>query len=66
VNITRESRNGRNFEYAGEDPILAGKLVGQMMKGLQAQGVLGDVEALRVNDQERGAISATSFWTGAR
>src|ERR1017187_10570131 len=30
VNITREPRNGRNFEYLGEDPVLAGKLVGQM------------------------------------
>src|SRR5262249_29876784 len=28
VNIAREPRNGRNFEYAGEDPILAGTFVG--------------------------------------
>src|SRR5580698_9020999 len=35
VNITREPRNGRNFEYAGEDPILAGTMVGQLMKGVQ-------------------------------
>ena len=28
VNITREPRNGRNFEYAGEDPILAGTMTG--------------------------------------
>ena len=28
VNLTREPRNGRTFEYMGEDPILAGTLVG--------------------------------------
>ena len=35
VNLTREPRNGRNFEYLGEDPILAGKLVGQLIRGTQ-------------------------------
>jgi beta-glucosidase len=54
VNITREPRNGRNFEYLGEDPILAGRLDGQAMKGLQAQGVLGDVKHFAFNDQETG------------
>jgi len=54
VNITREPRNGRNFEYDGEDPILAGKMDGQLMKGLQAQGVIGDVKHYAVNDQETG------------
>src|SRR5690348_9373493 len=29
VNLTREPRDGRTFEYLGEDPVLAGKLVGQ-------------------------------------
>ena len=36
VNITREPRNGRTFEYLGEDPILAGNMVGEVMKALQA------------------------------
>jgi beta-glucosidase len=54
VNITREPRNGRNFEYKGEDPILAGKLVGQEMKCLQAKGIIGDIKHFALNDQETG------------
>lgn len=57
VNLTREPRNGRNFEYLGEDPILAGKLVGQVMTGLQAQHVLGDIKHYALNDQESGRNS---------
>ncbi len=44
TNITREPRNGRTFEYMGEDPILAGTLVGNRMKCEQAQHVLGDIK----------------------
>jgi beta-glucosidase len=54
VNITRELRNGRNFEYKGEDPILAGKLVGQEMKGLGAQGIINHIKHYAINDQETG------------
>jgi beta-glucosidase len=54
VNITREPRNGRNFEYAGEDPILAGTMTGNLMKGLQAQQVMGDIKHYALNDQETG------------
>ena len=45
----------RNFEYAGEDPILAGNIVGQLALGVQSQHIMGDYQALRaVNDQETG------------
>jgi beta-glucosidase len=54
INLTREPRNGRIFEYKGEDPILAGKLVGQEMKALQEEGVIGDVKHYTLNDQESG------------
>lgn len=54
INLTREPRNGRTFEYLGEDPVLAGKLVGSVMKGLQAQHVLGDIKHYALNDQESG------------
>jgi beta-glucosidase len=54
VNITREPRNGRNFEYLGEDPILAGTLVGQIIKGTQDQHIMGDIKHYALNDQENG------------
>jgi beta-glucosidase len=54
INLTREPRNGRTFEYLGEDPVLAGKMVGAVMKGLQAQHVLGDIKHYALNDQESG------------
>ncbi|MBZ5680976.1 MAG: glycoside hydrolase family 3 C-terminal domain-containing protein [Acidobacteriia bacterium] len=54
VNLTREPRNGRTFEYMGEDPILAGTMVGSVMKGLQAQHVIGDIKHYALNDQESG------------
>jgi len=54
VNITRDPRNGRTFEYAGEDPLLAGTLVGNLMKCEQAQHVIGDIKHYALNDQETG------------
>jgi len=54
IDITREPRNGRNFEYAGEDPLLAGSMVGNLMKGLQAEHVMGDLKHYAFNDQETG------------
>lgn len=54
TNLTREPRNGRTFEYQGEDPILAGTMVGNLMKCEQAQHVIGDMKHYAVNDQESG------------
>ncbi|MGA9812255.1 MAG: glycoside hydrolase family 3 C-terminal domain-containing protein [Terriglobales bacterium] len=54
VNLTREPRNGRTFEYAGEDPLLAGTMVGNLMKCEQAQHVIGDIKHYALNDQETG------------
>ncbi|TCK70738.1 beta-glucosidase family protein [Acidipila rosea] len=54
VNLTREPRNGRTFEYLGEDPILAGTMVGNRIKCEQAQHVIGDIKHYAINDQESG------------
>ena len=60
INLTREPRNGRNFEYKGEDPILAGTLAGAEIKALQAQGVIGDIKHYAFNDQETGRNSGST------
>ena len=61
TNITREPRNGRTFEYQGEDPILAGTLVGSRIKCEQAQHVVGDIKHYAVNDQESGRNEVDSI-----
>lgn len=68
VNLTREPRNGRNFEYAGEDPLLAGIMVGEQMRGIQSRHVVSTIKHYALNDQETGRNSASSNidWTAAR
>lgn len=54
VDLMRDPRNGRNFEYQGEDPILAGKMVAQLIQGVQSQRVITDTKHYAFNDQETG------------
>ena len=52
VNIYRSPLNGRNFEYMGEDPFLAGQMVVPYIKGVQANGVAACVKHFALNNQE--------------
>lgn len=54
VDLIREPRNGRNFEYASEDPILSGIMVGHLAMGVQSNRVMGDIKHFVLNDQETG------------
>lgn len=56
VDLAREPRNGRTWEYAGEDPVLAGSIVGTLAKGVQSQQVMGDIKHYALNDQETGRM----------
>ncbi len=57
TNLTRDPRNGRTFEYLGEDPVLAGTLVAKLIEGTQSQHVIGDIKHYALNDQESGRNS---------
>jgi beta-glucosidase len=60
IDVTREPRNGRNFEYHGEDPLLAGKITGQELRAIQDQGVVADIKHYAINDQESGRQTVSS------
>lgn len=52
VNINRTPLNGRNFEYMGEDPYLASRMVVPYITGLQEKGVAACVKHFALNNQE--------------
>src|SRR4051812_44220107 len=52
VNLVREPRNGRNFEYAGEDPLLAGMIVGAQIRGIESNHIVSTIKHYALNDQE--------------
>ena len=54
ANLVRDGRNGRNFEYAGEDPLLAGTIAGHAIAGVQSNHIMSTVKHFAVNDQETG------------
>ena len=61
VDLLREPRNGRNFEYGGEDPLLAGTMVGAQIAGIQSAGVISTVKHYAINDQETDRDTGNSI-----
>lgn len=60
VNIYRGPRNGRNFEYAGEDPFLSSRFAIGYIRGVQDQGVSATVKHFAVNFMEYGRHTVSS------
>jgi beta-glucosidase len=54
INLMRDPRNGRTFEYFGEDPLHSGLLGGAAIAGVQSQHVLSTVKHFALNAQETG------------
>jgi beta-glucosidase len=54
VNLARDPRNGRNFEYGGEDPLLAGTIVGSEIAGIQSNHIISTTKHYALNDLETG------------
>ncbi|HWJ68709.1 MAG TPA: glycoside hydrolase family 3 C-terminal domain-containing protein [Sphingobium sp.] len=52
ANLLRDPRGGRNFEYVGEDPLLAGIMAGEAIRGIQSTGMVSTVKHFSLNDQE--------------
>jgi beta-glucosidase len=65
ANIAREPRNGRNFEYLGEDPLLAGTLDGASIRGIQSAHVASTAKHFALNDQETGRMVGSVDMTPA-
>ncbi|WP_137862925.1 MULTISPECIES: glycoside hydrolase family 3 C-terminal domain-containing protein [unclassified Sphingomonas] len=61
VNLMREPRNGRNFEYGGEDPLLAGTMVGAQIAGIQSNHIVSTVKHYAINDQETDRDTGNSI-----
>jgi beta-glucosidase len=60
VNLAREPRGGRTFEWMGEDPLLAGKMAAAKLRGIQSQGIISTSHIFAMNDQEgaRGSVNS--------
>lgn len=61
INMIREPRDGRTFEYKGEDPLLAGTLAGSELKAEKALHLITDLKHYAVNDQDAGRIVVNSI-----
>src|SRR5262245_28310019 len=52
INLARDPRNGRNFEYLSEDPLLSASLAAESINGIQSEGVISTIKHYSLNCNE--------------
>jgi beta-glucosidase len=52
INLARDPRNGRNFEYLSEDPLLSAALAAESISGIQGEGVISTIKHFSLNCNE--------------
>jgi beta-glucosidase len=52
INLARDPRNGRNFEYLSEDPLLSAMLAAESISGIQGEGVISTIKHYSLNCNE--------------
>jgi beta-glucosidase len=52
INLARDPRNGRNFEYLSEDPLLSATLAAESINGIQGEGVISTIKHYSLNCNE--------------
>jgi beta-glucosidase len=60
IGLAREPRNGRTFEYHGEDPVLSGQLVVPKLRGAQSRGLIATLKHYAGNQQETNRQTSSS------
>ncbi|EID12674.1 beta-glucosidase bglS [Mycobacterium xenopi RIVM700367] len=60
INLARDPRNGRNFEYLSEDPFLSATIAAESINGIQQQGVISTIKhySLNCNETNRNWLDA--------
>jgi beta-glucosidase len=61
LNLARDPRGGRTFEYAGEDPLLAGTMAGEEARGIQSNHIITTEKHYALNDQESGRFTLSAI-----
>ncbi len=61
LNLARDPRGGRTFEYAGEDPLLAGTMAGEEAHGVQSNHIVSTEKHYALNDQESGRFTLNAI-----
>ena len=52
MNLARDPRHGRNFEYFSEDPLLSALMAAEQVRGIQGENVMGMLKHVSLNSHE--------------